>query len=91
MTVAISRTTVTLDRDVQLLLKKAMRKRDVSFKQALNDAVRVGLAATPPAPATAWEPPIFDMGELLVRTRSLNALSDEIEAQEQIAKLQRGA
>ena len=85
------RTTVTLDSDVQVLLKKAMRGRDASFKQVLNDAVRVGLRSQPVAKAARWEPPTFDMGELLAHTTNLNALNDEIEAQEQIAKLQRGA
>ena len=37
------RTTVTLDPDVARVLQAAMRKRGISFKQALNDAVRAGL------------------------------------------------
>ena len=37
------RTTVTLDPDVELLLKEVMRERGVPFKQALNDAIRAGL------------------------------------------------
>jgi hypothetical protein len=37
------RTTVTLDPDVEAKLKATMRERGVSFKAALNDAVRVGL------------------------------------------------
>jgi hypothetical protein len=37
------RTTVTLDPDVQALLKKAKRERGVSFREALNDVVRNGL------------------------------------------------
>ena len=85
------RTTVTLDSDVQVLLKKAMRGRDASFKQVLNDAVRAGLVSKPAAKSPRWEPPTFDLGELLVHTTNLNALADEVEAQEQIAKLQRGA
>jgi hypothetical protein len=39
------RTTVTIDPDVETLLNKAMRERDASFKQVLNDAVRSGLQA----------------------------------------------
>lgn len=38
------RTTVTLDSDVVAGLREAARQRDVSFKVALNDAVRAGLA-----------------------------------------------
>ena len=38
------RTTVTLDADTESLLREAMRQRGQTFKQALNDAVRQGLA-----------------------------------------------
>lgn len=39
------RTTVTLDPDVAARLREAARERGVSFKEALNAAVRAGLAA----------------------------------------------
>jgi len=38
------RTTVTLDPDAERLLRDAMRERGISFKQALNQAIRDGLA-----------------------------------------------
>lgn len=38
------RTTVTLDPDVQALLRKAMREGRISFKAALNQAIRQGLS-----------------------------------------------
>lgn len=37
------RTTVTLDPDVEALVRSAMRERGISFKDALNCAVRAGL------------------------------------------------
>jgi len=37
------RTTLTLDPDVAAMLKKRVAKGDVSFKQAVNDAMRKGL------------------------------------------------
>ena len=37
------RTTVTLDADVAARLKAVARERGLSFKAALNDAVRAGL------------------------------------------------
>ena len=37
------RTTVTLDPDVATKLKAVARERGISFKQALNTAVRAGL------------------------------------------------
>lgn len=39
------RTTVTLDPDVAAALEQAAQQRRVSFRQALNDAVRAGLHA----------------------------------------------
>ena len=40
------RTTVTLDPDVERLLKEAAHETRQSFKQVLNDAVRAGLRAS---------------------------------------------
>jgi hypothetical protein len=40
------RTTVTLDPDVERLLKEAAHETRRSFKQVLNDAVRTGLRAS---------------------------------------------
>jgi hypothetical protein len=37
------RTTVTLDPDTRLLVERAMRERGLSFKEAVNDAIRTGL------------------------------------------------
>src|ERR1022692_1500416 len=37
------RTTVTLDPDVEKMLRNSIRERGVSFKQALNEAIRAGL------------------------------------------------
>lgn len=54
------RTTVTLDPDVETLVKRLMRERGLSFKEAVNHAIRSGLAAMP-----AREPfstPTFRMG-----------------------------
>lgn len=38
------RTTVTLDPDVEQLLRDAMQQRRQSFKEALNQAIRAGLS-----------------------------------------------
>lgn len=38
------RTTVTLDPDTLALVRQVMRERQVPFKQAVNDAIRGGLA-----------------------------------------------
>lgn len=56
------RTTVTLDPDVERLLRDAMRRRDVSFKQALNDAVRQGAQQTNHHPGAPFRQKTFAMG-----------------------------
>ena len=37
------RTTVTLDTDVERMLRESMHRSRTSFKQALNTAIRAGL------------------------------------------------
>jgi hypothetical protein len=37
------RTTVTLDPDVEALVKQLMQERGISFKEAVNQAIRAGL------------------------------------------------
>ncbi len=83
------RTTVTIDPDVEALLKKAMPERGEPFKQVLNNAVRDGLRL-----AQANEKPLrqrtFDMGLPLVDVTKATALAAELEDQELIAKLRAG-
>ena len=44
----VVRTTTTLDPDVQALIRTAMKERGISFKEALNAAVRAGLTQGKP-------------------------------------------
>lgn len=37
------RTTITLEPDVEALIRKVMKERGISFKEALNSSVRAGL------------------------------------------------
>ena len=55
------RTTVTLEPDVETLLKATMRERGLSFKEALNEAVRAGLAR-PKRKARPFKQKTFSMG-----------------------------
>lgn len=41
----LMRTTVTLDADTVALVQRRMREHGITFKQALNDAVRAGAGA----------------------------------------------
>jgi hypothetical protein len=81
------RTTVTLDPDVEVLVKSAMRERDASFKQVLNDALRQGLGKRSSAAAAGFQPMAFDMGPLLVASKNLNALAEELEDRELLTRL----
>lgn len=84
------RTTVTLDPDVQTLLKRAMREQDRSFKETLNDAVRAGLRK--PAAAARAAPFVqrsFKMGRPLVDLTKANALVGELEDAELVERMQR--
>jgi len=52
------RTTVTLDPDVEQLLHERMAAHGISFKQALNDAVR---DSSTPRADYVFETPTFDV------------------------------
>ena|SRR5438876_11160860 len=54
------RTTVTLDSDVEALEKEKMRAGGITFKQAVNDALRDSLAPKRRVPVSF---PTYDMGE----------------------------
>lgn len=88
-----TRTTVTIDPDVQVLLQRVMKKTGRPFKQVLNDALREGLGrAVRPAPvgAAPYRQPTFDMGKPLVDLTKANALAAELEDEELIAKMRQG-
>lgn len=81
------RTTVTLDPDTRLLVERSMRERGVSFKQALNDAVRSGLAS---APSTREFTTPSHMGEPRVDLTKALALASELEDEALVQKLAEG-
>ena len=78
------RTTVTLDSDVEAVIKRAMRERGLTFTQALNDTVRAGAMADP---AHLRAPlPAYDMGQPLVDVTKALRLAGELEDQEGAAR-----
>jgi hypothetical protein len=83
------RTTVTLDPDVAAKLKVVARERGISFKQALNQAVRAGLASGRRAgkPFQQYTQPMgLRPGLSLDKALSLAAA---LEDEETLAKLER--
>ena len=83
------RTTVTLDADVEALLRRAMRERGESFKQALNAAARAGLTGPRRIAAKPFKQPTFDLGEPLVDLTKALSLAAELEDAEILARLKR--
>jgi hypothetical protein len=80
------RTTVTLDKDVENLLRLAMRERGESFKAVLNNAVREGLRGASSRKTTVYRPMVFDMGKPLVELTKALSLAQELEDQETMRK-----
>ena len=57
------RTTVTLDPDVEMLIRNAMRERGLSFKEALNEAARKGLRHEKQKGSRHFEQKSFPLGQ----------------------------
>ena len=83
------RTTVTLDADVESMLRKEVRRRGEPFKQVLNNAIRAGLRDRR-RPAEAYEPLVFDMGKPHVDLTKAAALAADLEDHELIGRYRRG-
>ena len=82
------RTTVTLDPDVEQLIRDAMRQRDISFKQALNDAARIGLRGTDSSRPRKFTQKTFRMGAgQEFRWDKALAVADAIEDEELSRKI----
>ena len=82
------RTTVTLDPDVERLIRSAMRERSTSFKQTLNQAVRDGLIAKAHPRKRKFVQRTFDMGAPKnFRWEKILAIADAMEDEEIIRKL----
>lgn len=81
------RTTLTLDDDVASLVRRLMSERGISFKDAVNQAIRAGLTAdvtTAPVLTT------FDMGEPKIGLDAALRLAGEIEDDELARRLSVG-
>jgi len=82
------RTTVTLDPDVERLIRDAMRERAISFKEALNEAARIGLRGKERTRARKFAQKTFRMGAgQEFRWDKALAVADAIEDQELSRKL----
>jgi hypothetical protein len=82
------RTTITLDPDVEALVKKQMQERGVGFKQAVNDAIRRGLGA--PRPRRKVSFPTYPIGVPKVPGHKFLQLAGELEDEELLRKMRLG-
>jgi hypothetical protein len=82
------RTTVTLEPDVERLLAEAMRDKGLSFKEALNEAVRAGLTRRSAAKRCRFVQKTYSLGaEQHFRWDKALAAADAIEDEEVIRKM----
>ncbi len=76
------RTTVTLDADVERMLRDNMHRTRRSFKETLNQAIRAGLTARRP-PNGKGKPFVLEVRSMGLRQgidpAALNKLADELE------------
>ena len=82
------RTTVTLDPDVEKMLQRSIRERGVSFKQALNEAIRAGMTRGRQPGTTRFVQKSYHLGPAPgFRWDKALAMADAIEDEEITRKL----
>lgn len=82
------RTTVTLEPDTEALVRRAMKERGLSFKEAINLGLRQGLGAS--TEAKPYEVPTFDLGVPKVDLTKALQIAGELEDAEHIRKMHEG-
>jgi hypothetical protein len=83
------RTTLTLEDDVAVRLKRLARRRALRFKHAVNEALRAGLdALDSPPPSKPYTTPTFSLGLRPGLDRDkLGQLADELADQDKLKSL----
>ncbi len=82
------RTTVTLDPDTEQLVRRRMRERGQSFKEALNDLIRAG--AIDDGSTTPFRTKTASMGVSQVNLDRALQVVAELEDDELVRKLRAG-
>ena len=80
------RTTVTLEPDTDAIVRRLMRERGLSFKRALNEAIRAGVVA-PREPGHEFRTRTSDMGPPTIPLDKALRLAADLEDDELIRKL----
>lgn len=85
------RTTITLDPDTAALVRRRMRERGVSFKQAVNDAIRDGLTGGGDrGQREAFRTRSVPMGLPTVNLDRALRVAGELEDEERVRKMRLG-
>lgn len=79
------RTTVTLEADADLIVRRLMRERGLTFKQAVNEAIRAGGTSRGRQPA--FRTRTFDMGPAAIPLDKATRLAADLEDEEIIRKI----
>jgi hypothetical protein len=82
------RTTVTLDPDVAAYVRRLMHERGITFKEALNSAIRAGVAGSE---RPRYETPVRNMGAPRVDLTKALRLAGELEDEERIRRFVTGS
>lgn len=82
------RTTVTLDPDVDALIRKRMQERGLTFKEAVNEALRDGLVGD--RDQAPYETPTFDLGGARVSVDRALELAGRLEDEALLRKRELG-
>ena len=83
------RTTVTLDPDTEQIVRRRMRERTISFKEALNDLIRSG-AVTSRA-RTRFRTAPASMGESRVNLDRALQIAADLEDDEMVRRQRAGS
>jgi hypothetical protein len=83
------RTTVTLDADAEQIIKRRMRERGLTFKEAVNDAIRA--SATSRAARRPFRTATARMGESRVPLDRALQVAADLEDDELLRKARAGS
>ncbi len=82
------RTTLSLEPDVDQMLREMMRERGVTFKEAVNLAIRAGLR--PSGPIERFRTPAYALGQPSVSLTKALLVAAELEDDELIREMSVG-
>lgn len=83
------RTTVTLDSDTEQVIREVMRERGLSFKEALNEAIRHTTAV--PRARKPFTTTTFAMGRSVINLDKALAIAGELEDEDLLRKMRSGS